>query len=376
MIVLLSIISLFVTAVYLFLLCYLTIGWARLTTPKTIIKAFNTKVTILIAARNEEDKIALTIDDILAQDYPAHLFELIIADDHSTDRTAEIIRGYADRGVRLLQLRDDKVLNSYKKRAIAEAIRISTGDFMVATDADCRMGPQWLSCIINYHESNDLVMISSPVTYFEEKTLFEYMQTLEFMYLIGIGGAFIGNKKASNCNGANFAYRKDVFYAVGGFSGIEELASGDDELLLQKVAAKYPGRIGFLKRREAIVYTHAKHTIKEFMQQRRRWASKSTKYKDPKVIVFAVCIWLFNLSIIVNTMLGFYDASYFKLVLLQVSLKYVFEFAYLLPLTLFFKRAWLISLLIILIPIHVFYFVYIGILGNNRKYHWKGRNVQ
>jgi len=376
LIVLHSIISLFVTAVYLFLLCYLTIGWARLKTPKTIKRAFTTKVTILIAARNEEDKIALTIDDIMAQDYPKHLYELIIADDHSTDRTAEIISSYADRGVRLLQLRDNKVLNSYKKRAIAEAIRISTGDFMVATDADCRMGPQWLSCIINYHESNDLVMISSPVTYFEEKTLFEYLQTLEFMYLIGIGGAFIGNKKASNCNGANFAYRKDVFYEVGGFSGIDELASGDDELLLQKVAAKYPGRIGFLKRTEAVVYTHAKHTLTEFMQQRRRWASKSTKYKDKKIIVFGICIWLFNLSILVNAALGFYNTYFFKLVLLQLLLKYVFEFTYLLPLTMFFRRVWLISLLAILIPIHVVYFVYVGILGNSKRYDWKGRNVR
>jgi cellulose synthase/poly-beta-1,6-N-acetylglucosamine synthase-like glycosyltransferase len=359
----------------LLLLCFLTRGWARLKVPAKVSRPFNTKVTILIAARNEEEKIALTIDDILAQDYPKELFEVIIADDHSTDRTAEIISSYADRKVRLLQLRDDKALNSYKKRAIAEAIKLSTGDFMVATDADCRMGPQWLSSIINDYEANDLVLISSPVVYFEEHSLFEYMQTLEFMYLIGIGAAFIGNGKASTCNGANFAYRKDVFYEVGGFQGIDELASGDDELLLQKVAAKYPGRIGFLKSREALVYTHAKPNIKEFMQQRRRWASKSTKYKDKKVVAFVVCIWLFNVSMLLNTLLGFYDTAFFKLLLVQVALKYAFEFVYLLPITRFFGRIKLISLLIIIIPVHVFYFVYVGIMGKSRKYNWKGRNV-
>jgi cellulose synthase/poly-beta-1,6-N-acetylglucosamine synthase-like glycosyltransferase len=72
------------------------------------------------------------------------------------------------------------------------------------------------------------------------------LQTLEFSYLIGIGAAFIGNGRASTCNGANLAYRKDVFYEVGGFKGIDDLASGDDELL-QKVAEKYPNRIGFFK---------------------------------------------------------------------------------------------------------------------------------
>ncbi|MDB5110074.1 MAG: glycosyl transferase [Mucilaginibacter sp.] len=376
MIVIHSIFSLLLTGLYLLVLIYLIRGWANLKQP--ILKNFTptTKVTVLIAARNEEERINFTIEDILAQDYPKHLVEVIIVDDHSTDRTTEIILSYASQGIKLLQLKEDKPLNSYKKKAIAEAIRISTGDFMVATDADCRMGKQWLSSIVSYYESEQLVMISSPVTYFEEKSLFENLQTLEFSYLIGIGAAFIGNKRASTCNGANLAYRKDIFYAVGGFKGIDDLASGDDELLLQKVAERYPGKIGFLKHRDAIVYTHAKHTLQEFLQQRRRWASKSTKYKDKKVVAMAVGIWLFNLSLLVNVCMGFYNVYFFKLVLVQFLLKYAFELAFLVPITSFFKRKKLLALLLMLSPIHIIYFVYVGLMGNTRKYAWKGRLVR
>jgi len=376
LIALLSFVSLFLTGIYLLLLIYLIRGWAnvKVTTPKTT--PFQTKVTVLIAARNEEERISLTIDDVLAQDYPKHLLEVIIVDDHSTDNTAAIISNYANQGVRLLQLNEERPLNSYKKKAIAEAIKLSTGELMVATDADCRMGPAWLSSIVGYYETNTLVMISSPVTYFEERSIFELMQTLEFGYLIGIGAAFIGNGRASTCNGANFAYRKDVFYEVGGFKGIDDLASGDDELLLQKVAERYPGKIGFLKQTEAIVYTHAKHTLQEFMQQRRRWASKSTKYKDKKVVAFGICIWLFNISLLLNAALGFYDFYFFKLFLVQFLLKYLFEISYLLPITAFFKRTYLVSLLILLIPLHIVYFVVIGLMGNNHKYSWKGRVVK
>jgi cellulose synthase/poly-beta-1,6-N-acetylglucosamine synthase-like glycosyltransferase len=287
-----------------------------------------------------------------------------------------LISSYADRGIKLLSLQEKQQLNSYKKKAIAEAIKLSTGELMVATDADCRMGTAWVSTIVGYYETNKLVMVSSPVTYFEEKSLFELMQTLEFGYLIGIGAAFIGNGRASTCNGANFAYRKDVFYEVGGFAGIDDLASGDDELLLQKVAERYPGKIGFLKQTDAVVYTHAKHTLQEFMQQRRRWASKSTKYKDKKVVVFGVCIWLFNVSLLVNAALGFYDLYFFKLFLVQFLLKYLFEIIYLLPITAFFKRTYLVSLLILLIPLHIVYFVVIGLMGNNHKYLWKDRMVK
>ncbi|MFD0766379.1 glycosyltransferase [Mucilaginibacter lutimaris] len=376
MIALYSIIALSLTGLYLLVVAYLIKGWAALKRPPVNTTGFTTKVTILIAARNEADRISYTIDDIIAQDYPKELTEIIIVDDHSTDGTADIIRSYANYGVRLLQLNEDKPLNSYKKKAIAEAIALSHGELMVCTDADCRMGTRWLSSIVGYYETYQPVMISSPVTYFEETSLFERLQTLEFSYLIGIGAAFIGNGRASTCNGANFAYRKDVFYEVGGFKGIDDLASGDDELLLQKVAEVYPHQIGFFKNHNAVVYTHAKHTLQEFLQQRRRWASKSTRYKDKKVVALAVCIWLFNLSLLVNGLLGFYSLVYLKLFLIQFLLKYLIEVAFLLPITAFFKRVNLVSLLILLGPIHIIYFVYVGLIGNTRKYAWKGRIVK
>jgi len=369
---------LLLTGLYLVVVIYLIKGWSALRYPETVIAPanLNTKVTILIAARNEEENIRLTIDDILAQDYPKHLFEVIIVDDHSTDSTADIIRSYATQGVRLLQMNEAQRLNSYKKKAIAEAIKLSTGDLMVATDADCRMGPQWLSSVVSYFETQNLVMISSPVAYFQEKNLFERMQTLEFSFLIGIGASFIGNGRASTCNGANLAYCKDVFYEVGGFQGIDDLASGDDELLLQKVAVRYPGRIGFLKQREAIVYTHAKPNLSEFLQQRRRWASKSTKYKDKKVVALAVGIWLFNLSMLLNFLLGFYRIYFMEVFALQLLVKLAFEAALLFPITAFFKRQRLMILLFLLSPIHVLYFVYVGLIGNTSKYSWKGRMVR
>ena len=371
-----SLIVLLLTGLYLVVLIYLIRGWAALKRPKAAAQNFSTRVTVMMAARNEEANIRHTIEDILAQQYPRELLEIIVADDHSTDATAAIIRSYADQGVKLLQLNESEKLNSYKKKAITEVIKLSAGELLVATDADCRMGTQWLASVVGYYEAERPVMISSPVTYFQEKSLFERLQTLEFSYLIGIGAAFIGNGRASTCNGANLAYRKDVFYAVGGFKGIDDVASGDDELLLQKVAEQYPGKIGFLKKEEAIVYTEAKPDLKEFLQQRRRWASKSTKYKDKKVVALAVCIWLFNLSLLANALIGCFNIYFLELFAFQLLLKYCFEAAFLLPITAFFKRTGLLPLLLLLSPIHILYFVYVGLIGNTSKYAWKGRVVR
>ncbi|MBE7175779.1 MAG: glycosyltransferase [Mucilaginibacter polytrichastri] len=376
MVAAISVLSFIFTLCYVLFLLYFTSGWARLKRLPVQNRQFKTAVSILIAARDEEDNIAKTIDDLLKQTYPSALTEIIIVDDHSTDRTADIVRSYGDRGVKLLQMQESELLNSYKKKAIAKAIDLAGGELIVCTDADCRMGSNWLADIVDYYEQSDKVMISSPVSYFQESSFFEHLQTLEFSFLIGIGAASIGHKKATTCNGANLAYRKDIFYAVGGFQGIDDVASGDDELLLQKVAEKYPGKIGFLKSRNAIVYTHAKHTLQSFLNQRRRWASKSTKYKDKRVVALAVLIWLFNVTLLINTVGAFFTPVFTRIALTQFLFKLVFEVAFLLPVLGFFRRVRLISLAFILSPVHVLYLVYVGVAGNTGKYQWKGRMVR
>jgi len=371
-----SYISLILTVLYLFVVLAFIRGWHKLVyyVPKN--KVLTTKVSVLIAARNEAENIAKTIEDLIAQRYDKELTELVFIDDHSTDDTAEIIRSYASSGVKLIQLNEDQPLNSYKKKAIQTAIAAASGTLIVTTDADCRIGPEWLSTIVSFYEDHNYKMISSPVTYFEENSFFERAQTLEFLYLIGLGASTIGNKKPSTCNGANLAYERDAFYEVGGFKGIDDLASGDDELLLHKMAARFENGIGFLKNEAAVVYTHPKATLKEFIQQRKRWASKSTRYKNRSIIVLGVCIWLFNLSILVNLGVGVFSGFYFKLALVQLLAKMLVEFIFLYDVTSFAKRKNLLVMLPILNLMHILYIVYIGIAGNSGKYNWKDRMVK
>ncbi|MBC7417518.1 MAG: glycosyltransferase [Pedobacter sp.] len=364
------------TLIYLLLVLSFIIGWIKLPVFKLGSKHLKTKVSIIIAARNEEASIKKTIECLLAQNYPTALTEIILVDDHSTDRTSEIIGSYALRGIKLIQLNLDKKLNSYKKKAIETAIGVSSGDLIITTDADCSMGTNWLSTIVGLYEEKGFKMISSPVMFFEERNLFERMQTLEFLYLIGMGASTIGNKMPSTCNGANLAYQKTVFFEVGGFKGIDDLASGDDELLLHKIAAKYPEGIGFLKNVDAMVYTDAKRNLGEFIQQRKRWASKSTKYKNKAIIVLGVLIWSFNLSIFVNAVMGFFLPHFFLIAGWQLLAKLTIDVCFLVLITSFARRRRLLRLSPLLTILHIFYIIYIGIAGNSGKYNWKDRMVK
>ena len=373
---LISVISALLTIIYGFLVFSFIRGWHRLVNFIPAKRIPKTKVSIIVAARDEEENISKTILDLIAQGYPKNLTEIIIIDDHSTDRTAEIVLSFANQNIKLIKLNENRALNSYKKKAIQTAILTATGDLIITTDADCRMGADWLSTVVSFYEENNYKMISSPVAYFQEKGLFERLQSLEFLYLIGLGASTIGNKAPSTCNGANLAYEKDTFYEVGGFQGIDDLASGDDELLLHKIAEKHADQIGFLKNREAIVYTHGKENIRSFIQQRKRWASKSTRYKNKAIIVLGVFVWVFNLSIFANFITGFFLSGFLTITFYQILVKMVLESLFLWDITGFAKRRKLLLLIPVLNVLHILYIIYIGIAGNSGKYNWKGRMVK
>jgi cellulose synthase/poly-beta-1,6-N-acetylglucosamine synthase-like glycosyltransferase len=145
---------------------------------------------------------------------------------------------------------------------------------------------------------------------------------------------------------------------------------------MHKVASAYPNGIGFCKSMDAIVFTHAKSNLGEFIQQRKRWASKSTSYKNKGIVILGVLIWLFNLSIIITALAGFIDPIFWQMALITIFLKMLAELVFLFPVCRFGKRMKLLYYLPFLNLIHMFYLVYIGIAGNSGKYKWKGRLVR
>lgn len=371
-----NLISVLLTLLYVAVVLSFIVGWKRLPYFKAAGPSAQIPVSIIVAARNEAENISKTITDLLAQNYPSSLLEIIFIDDHSTDRTGDVISSFHAQGIKLITLNEAQTINSYKKKAIQTAIGEATGKLIVTTDADCRMGPDWLKTIVAYYQKGGYKMISSPVVFSEEQSFFERAQSLEFLYLIGMGASTIGNNSPSTCNGANLAYERDAFYEVGGFKGIDDLASGDDELLLHKIAARYGNKIGFLKSSDAIVYTQAKPTLNEFIQQRKRWASKSTRYKNKSIIVLGILVWLFNLSIVLNLGIGIFKSGYLVVGLTQLLIKMAIELVFLTHVTRFAKRMELLILLPLLNLMHIVYIIFIGIAGNSGKYNWKGRMVK
>jgi cellulose synthase/poly-beta-1,6-N-acetylglucosamine synthase-like glycosyltransferase len=368
----------FLLFTYLFIVSYFVIGWARARThnPNYHFYRYPT-LTIIIPVRNEEQHIAKLLADIQSQTYPSEFIEVLVIDDDSTDNTIEIINGLNYKNVKVIPLKVDEKINSYKKRAITLGVNHSQAELIVTTDGDCRVPENWIACIVDFYLKEDVQLISAPVSYHSEKNWFEKVQTIEFQYLICAAAACINNGMPNTCNGANMIYTRELFHAVKGYEGIDNVASGDDEMLLHKVFKKNAALVGFLKNRSAIVKTYAKKDFKSFLQQRKRWASKSTIFFDYRSSFLLSSVFLFNLSLLLSVPFSFYNHQIFIYLQVAFIFKFLFDSIVIIQTLFFFKKLTYIPFIILVELLYTPYIVTVGLLGNlSSTYIWKGRKVR
>lgn len=369
------------TSGYVGLIIYYRFLFRRLVpfNKNTVVPA--TSFSIIVPARNEEDSIAFCIESIYNQNYLPHLFEVIVVDDHSTDETSTVVRLLQQKysSLKLIRLADEvkgKILNAYKKKAIDIAIPRSAGDWIITTDADCHVGKEWLSSFDSYIQQKDPALVAAPVKFINTGSFVSVFQCLDFLSLQGITAAAVSANQHSMCNGANLAYKKESFVAVNGFKGIDNVASGDDMLLMHKIKKQFPGKLGYLFTADAIVSTMPMPDWVSFFNQRIRWASKAEKYDDKSLIYVLVLVYFYNVLLLTLGIMSFWNFFYLKLFVAAVIIKTVIELSFMIAIADFYKEKKLLWWFPLMQPFHIVYMVVAGWLGKFGSYNWKGRRVK
>ncbi|MBL7884461.1 MAG: glycosyltransferase, partial [Bacteroidia bacterium] len=322
-----------------------------------------TNITIIVPMRNEEKNILNCLTALNKQSVSKEKYEIIVVDDSSEDNSVAIVQQFIQEHKELsIKLYHLNTSLSGKKNAIKTAINNGVGELIVTTDADCVMNPNWLFSIVDFYEKTNAQMIVGPVCYYDEKTILDKMQSLEFNALVASTAAAIYYHKPIMCNGANLAYTKTMFIELNGFEGIDEISTGDDVLLMYKLAQKEAKKIKFLKTKDAVVYTKAKSTIAEFVNQRIRWASKPMKFLNFETRAVSLIIFMTNCSflylLISSICLLISDIhSYFLLIcLILLLIKCFIDFLLLFLATSFFKKR---GYLVYFIPQQIVYSMYV-----------------
>lgn len=285
-----SIIALFSLVFYLY---YLLLFIKGLKTQQDCFNPRKPHVTVVIAARNEEKNITHLLTALINQIYPADLFEIVVANDGSSDGTAKVVEQFSRKweNVKLINVQDRENVMSPKKNALSQAIENSSGEIIVSTDADCVVGKHWLKAMVSCFDDNDMVVGLSRTKIIDwgKARLLHKFEHFDFLAMLTAAAGAISSGKYFSCSGQNIAYKKEAFYAVGGFEKIKHLVSGDDVNLMQ-LFRKAGMKVKFAFSAHSFVYTKPVKHWSQLLSQRSRWTSnmKWQTILNPEFYIYLV----------------------------------------------------------------------------------------
>ncbi|XLS29709.1 glycosyltransferase family 2 protein [Flavobacteriaceae bacterium M23B6Z8] len=335
-----------------------------------------TQFTIIIPFRNEAKRISVLLNSLAKINYDTSCYEFIFVDDASEDDSVAIIKSFfttrTSTDYQIIQ--NVRMTLSPKKDAISTAIAQAKFEWILTTDADCRVPSTWLLSFNDFLKESNAIFIAGPVTYEIENTFEDRFELLDFLGLMGSTMGGFGIQKPFLCNGANLAYKKKLFLELNGFDNNSHIAGGDDIFMLQKVKESYPDRIQFLKDLKAVVTTYPQGSFKKLFSQRMRWAAKTSAYKDRFAILTGSIVFTMNLllaGVAVGTLLT--KGSLFLLVGVYL-LKFNVDFMLLYRTAKFFEQEKELKVFFPVSLIHPFFNVAVAVRSFFGSYKWKGRS--
>ena len=329
------------------------------------------KISVIVAARNEESNIETLIKAILNQDYANTDYELVIADDRSEDETGDIIQLYCDLypdNVKKVRINEQKVDLIGKKNALTEAIKVAKYDILVFTDADCTPDSEWLLRMnAAFSTKVDFVAGYSPLIL--ENKLNQGVKNLERAFFFGIAAGSFGIKYPITVTGRNMAYRKSLFNKVNGFSGIGHIRSGDDDLMLLKMK-HYIREYAYLLDKTGVVPSKDRNAIKSQANLETRRYSKF-KYHPlyvQSISLFAFIYYLMFFTSTILTIMGIMPVSlFFKMIVLKI----ISELLLITPYLELINKKRLLNYYPILLVYYTIHFLVFAFKGTFGSYRWK-----
>jgi len=365
-------------------ICYFSIIWGLIIGFETLKNIENKNSTpkntfsIIVPFRNEAENLPTLLHSLSKIAYPKTLFEIILVNDASSDAYDSIIEAFKNKNpnINCTLINSNCVTNSPKKDALTTAIKIAKFNWIVTTDADCKVQKNWLNLFNQTIEDKNALFIAAPVKFKNETTFLHHFQNLNFISLLGSTIGSFGVKKPILCNGANLCYNKSTFIELNGFKGNNAIASGDDIFLLEKITQKYPEKVCYLKATEAIVETYSEKNWKLFFNQQLRWASKTTAYNSWFSKLVGLIVFIENLLVLVLGVSTLFISGYLKYFIIVFITKITIDFILIFKTSVFFKNKKPLNYFALTSLIYPFFIVFITINTLFKNYKWKDRSFK
>jgi glycosyltransferase involved in cell wall biosynthesis len=268
-------------------------------------------ISIVVPFHNEQRYIARCVEALLSQDYPRDRYEIVLVDNNSTDRSADIVRQYP--GVRLLS---ETTPGSYAARN--RGVAATTGDIIAFTDSDCSPDPQWLSTIQRELSASGTQLVLGRARYASESLTLSMLADYETAKAVYVFSSRNGEIYYGYTN--NMAVRRSTFDAVGPF---EQWMRGADTIFVCRVAEAFsadaikyspPMNIRHLEMTSAWTWLGKKHLYGRSSRRSRTFARRRPLTREERLTIYKATIetnrYSFPKSMLLTALLGAGWVSY------------------------------------------------------------------
>jgi len=353
---------------YVCLILILSYGLRKLSPPSFRLPGHPVPVTVIVPFRDEQDNLPQLLQDLQGQSYsPAHL-EVIFVDDHSSDGSGELIRELIRDHSRFtcLELPGER---QGKKEALALGVQHASSEWIIQTDADCRLGAHFVAAHISCLLDTGADLIAGMVTTGEgERGILEALERLDLLSLAGAGAGSFYLGRPLMCSGANLAYSRKLFLEARPFDPGPGTASGDD-MFLMIGARKLGKKLVYLTSREALVRTGSIRNLRTLVMQRIRWGAKTPHYRMADIQGVAMCTALANLCILMMPWLLLFEPELWVWLIPAFVIRSLADLLLLYRITGYTGQRRYLSMFL---PVLLLYYPYQGMVMAGSLF-WKGR---
>lgn len=249
------------------------------------------KVAVLIACRNEEYNILPCLQSLYAQSYPAKHFEVWIGDDNSTDNTAQIIQDFIQDkpNFHYVKITENIADLRAKQNVLALLFHKTDAEVILITDADIVTPHTWISTMVSAFE-NEKTGIVCGTTYILPKGFFNTLQSLDWLFYMGIAKANLILGMPITAVGNNMGVRKSAYMQVGGYENIG-FSITEDYKLFKEILNRTEYTAEWVFKSENTNITYGISSLLAWLQQRKRWlkGGKELPLTVWLLMIFNVC---------------------------------------------------------------------------------------
>jgi cellulose synthase/poly-beta-1,6-N-acetylglucosamine synthase-like glycosyltransferase len=296
-------------------LIYLYLFYKLKQNPATAKHNEELKISVIVAAKNEETNLQLLIHSLQNQNYSEDNYEIILIDDNSTDSTynSALESTHSLSNWRIIKA-DNKKYEG-KRGALQIGIEASKFDYLLITDADCQADPDFLNSFSNkFSENFDFIFGVAP--FIQNNSFNNKIACFDNLWVHILTFSFANIGLPYSAAARSFGFNKESFNKIEGYKNTTKTISGDDDLLLAE-AVKNKLRVGTIINPGAYVYTKAQETFSGFIKQKSRHTSTSNYYSAKVKLVLG--LWhILNICMLLSVFLIYFDISFGYLFLVKI----------------------------------------------------------